>query len=122
MLLGFLKKRFEEAKWDGWQGYALLDLPDGEDPRDDCFKRLNETVDTLPATLAERAGEFLAINPAWFDEIMKDLCEDVGWDYFPESAAVFVTTLIGKLEESSPEACWRWRSEPLTDELGFCEP
>lgn len=122
MVLGVLKKRFEEAKFDGWEGYALLNFPEGEDPRDDCFERLKATIDTVPAALRERAEQFLAVIAAWFDEIMKDLSADVGWGFFPENAAAFITTLIGNLESSSPETTRRWRSEPETEEVGFCEP
>jgi hypothetical protein len=76
----------------------------------------------LPAALRERAEQFLAVNAACFDEIMKDLSADVGWGFFPENAAAFITTLIGNLESSSPETTCRWRSEPETEEVGFCEP
>lgn len=123
MLLGVLKKRFKEAKFDGWQGYALLDLPDGEDPRNDCFERLKATLDIVPVALRDRADPFLEINAAWFDEVLKDLCENVGWGFFPENAAAFVTVLIAKLEASSPETTWRWRAEPPSaEELGFSDP
>ena len=105
MVLDVLKKRFREAKYDLWQGYALLDLPDGEDPRNDCFKKMDETVDIIPATLRESAEQFLAFNAARFDITLKNLCEDVGWDFFPEDATVFVEMLIGRLRESSPETC-----------------
>jgi hypothetical protein len=122
MVLDVLKERFREAKYDLWQGYALLDLPDGEDPRDDCFKKMDETVDIIPATLRESTEQFLAFNAARFDIILKNLCEDVGWDFFPEDATVFVEMLIGRLRESSPETCQRWRIEPEADKLNFCDP
>jgi hypothetical protein len=122
MLLDVLKKRFREAEYDGWQGYALLNLPDGEDPRDDCFKKMDETVDIIPTALRESAEQFLALNAAWFDITLKNLCEEVGWDFFPENATVFVEMLIGRLRESSPETCQNWRIEPEADKLNFCDP
>lgn len=121
MVMSVLKERFEEAEFDGWEGYVFVHYPDGEDWRDDCFKRLRATVDVLPAILRERAEQFLAVNAAWFDEILKDLSAEVGWDYFPKDAAAFVTTLIEKLDSSSPETTWRWRSKPQPD-TDFCEP
>ncbi|QND71140.1 hypothetical protein [Tardiphaga robiniae] len=123
MLLGVLEKRFKEAKFDGWQGYALLDLPDGEDPRNDCFERLKATLDIVPVALRDRADRFLEINAAWFDEVLKDLCENVGWDFFPENAGAFVVALIDKLKNSSPETTWGWRAAPPSrEELGFFDP
>ena len=122
MLLDILKERFEEAEFDGWEGYVFVEYPDGEDWRDDTFKRLSATVDFLPGRLRERAEQFLAVNAAWFDEILKDLSAEVGWDYFPTDAAAFVTTLIEKLEFSSPETTWRWRRQPEPEpEMDFCE-
>ncbi|MEH2468792.1 hypothetical protein V1281_001952 [Nitrobacteraceae bacterium AZCC 2161] len=120
MLLSVLKERFEEAEFDGWEGYVFVHYPEGEDWRDDCFKRLRATVDVLPATLRERTEQFLAVDAALFDEVLKDLSAEVGWDYFPKDAAAFVTTLIEKLESSSPETRWHWRSEP-EPEMDFCE-
>jgi hypothetical protein len=123
MLLDVLEKRFKEAKFDGWQGYELLNLPDGEDPRTDAFERLKATLDILPVALRDRAGQFLEINAAWFDEVIKDLCENVGWSFFPENAEAFVVALIDKLKNSSPETTWRWRSPPPSrEELGFSDP
>jgi hypothetical protein len=121
VVLSALKERFEEAEFDGWEGYAFVEYPDGEDWRDDCFKRLRATVDALPATLRERAEQFLAVNAAWFDEVLKDLSAEVGWDYFPKDAAAYVTTLIEKLESSSPETRhWLPKPEPEPD-MDFCE-
>jgi len=77
MLLGVLEKRFKEAKFDGWQGYELLDLPDDEDPRNDAFERLKATLDIVPEALRDRAEQFLEIDAAWFEEVMKDLRENV---------------------------------------------
>ena len=122
MLLRVLKKRFNDTKFDGWQGYMLLDLPDGEDPREGTFKRLKATVDFVPAALRDRAEQFLVVNPAWFDEVVKDLCEEVGWDFFPENAACFVTRLIERLKASSPESTWRWRQPEPELGLDFAEP
>lgn len=122
MLLDVLKKRFREAKYDLWQGYALLDLPDGEDPRDSCFKKMDETVDIIPTALRENAEQFLALNAAWFDITLKTLCEDVGWDFFPEDATAFVEMLIERLRNSPPETCQRWKIEPKADKLSFCDP
>ena len=121
MVLSALKERFEEAEFDGWEGYVLVEYPEGEDWRDDTFKRLRATVDFLPATLRERAEQFLAVNAAWFDEILKDLSAEVGWDYFRKDAAAFVTTLIEKLEASSPETR-HWRPKPEQEpDMDFCE-
>jgi hypothetical protein len=123
MILSVLEKRFDEAKFDGWQGYALLDLPHGEDPREDIFKRLRETLGLIPAPLREKAEQFLTINSEWFDEVMKNLCEEVAWDFFPESAACFLTALVTELEASSPESTWRRRqSEDEQDDISFGEP
>ncbi len=81
--------------------------------RNDCVReRLKATLDIVPVALRDRADLFLEINAAWFDEVLKDLCENVGWGFFPENAAAFVTVLIDKLENSSSETTWRWRAEP----------
>jgi hypothetical protein len=123
VVISVLKKRFDEAKFDGWEGYALLDYPKGEDPRDECFTRLSATVDDLPAILREQAEQFRSVNPAWFQEVLEDLSADVGWGIFSEDAAAFVTTLIGELTASSPDTTWRWRGEHQQDEsVPFCDP
>jgi len=75
----------------------------------------------LPTILRERAEQFLVVNAAWFDEILKDLSAEVGWDYFPKDAAAFVTTLIEKLDASSPETR-HWLPKPEQEpDMDFCE-
>jgi hypothetical protein len=115
MLLSVLERRFEQATLGGWQGYALADFPEVEDPRRDCFEQLKETISDLAAPALQRAGELLSVDPARFHYVMNNLTETVGWDYFPESAAEFVTDLIHVLETLKPEDSWRWTEIKPTD-------
>lgn len=94
-----LKKRFEDAKFDGWQGYGFLGFPKpGEDPRQHCFDKMTASVDALPEDWAARAEKLLAFHAIWFEHEMGNLCEDVGWEFFPNNAADFVVRLVIELE------------------------
>ncbi len=95
MLSDALKKRFRDAEFDGWQGYGFLGFPKpGQDPRQHCFDRMSATADSIPSELRTQAERFLAISSLWFEKEMGNLCEDVGWDFFPTNAAEFVERLI----------------------------
>lgn len=106
MLTDALKKRFKDAESDGWQGYCFLGFPKrGQDPRQHCFDRLTATADAITDVLCARAEQFLAMNSLWFEEEMGNLCEEVGWDFFPKHAAEFVLKLVVEME-----------SKPLPDD------
>lgn len=56
------------------------------------------TADHVPDELRVLAERFLNFSPVWFEHEMGNLCEDVGWDFFPEEAAEFVMRLIVEIE------------------------
>jgi hypothetical protein len=123
MLLSVFENRFEKARLDAWQGYALLDFQEGDDdPRNDCFEKLKATIDAVPAPLQERAGDFFSDDAARFHYFMSNLTEEVGMSYLPESASEFVTELVQRLETPNPEDSWQWtRSESEEEDVAFAE-
>lgn len=116
MLLSVLERRFEQAPLEAWQGYALVDFPENQDPRNDCFERLKGTINSVATRMLEQAEELLSVDPARFHYVINNMTEIVGRDYFPESAAEFVTDLIQGLEALKPEDSWRWTQiKPVDD-------
>lgn len=99
MLSMVLKKRFEDANFDGSQGDGFLGFPKpAEDPRQHCFDKMTASLDAPPDDWAARAEKFMAFHAVWFERETETFCEDVGWELFPSDAADFVARLVIEFE------------------------
>lgn len=80
----------------------------------------------MPHDLCVRAERYLAISSLWFEEEMGNLCEDVGWDFFPKHAAEFVLRLLVEIEskprpdDAHLQRLERWSLQPVED-LAFSD-
>ena len=97
MLVRALETLFKDAEREAREGYGTVgSRPIGADARQIHFANLVSTVEDIPELLRAQAERFFATNELWRAKQTKDLCERVGRDFFPDTAAEFTWRLVGE--------------------------
>lgn len=99
MWVSRLETLFSDARRDALQGYGTLgSRPIGGEGRHIHFEKLSATIEQIPELLRFQAAHAFDQNEFWRARQAKDLCERVGRDFFPDTAAEFTWRLMGQFQ------------------------
>lgn len=101
MLSDILKAGIEKARDQFWDEHGFCDLTLEEHTRLASLTKLKKSVDAIPGLLRYRAEELFAVDVTRTQGVLERMIKQVGIDYFPDSAATFVTALNQKLDARS---------------------
>ncbi|WP_424632133.1 hypothetical protein [Bradyrhizobium sp. SYSU BS000235] len=106
-----LEDRFERAQDQFWERHGFYDLTDSERKWLECLERLKNTVDIVPAALRDHAAELIAVDATKARQVVENMIEQIGPDYFPANAASFVMAMAQSLEAQASSPFGDYRGE-----------